>query len=115
MFVFGITNQGVGVDHLDSLLAAQVDTLRTSGITPEELTKAKNTFRAGFIQNRETSLSKAEELQHYALFHDKIAEINTDLDKFMAVTNDDIRRVAGKYLDASNAVILIVKPAGGGQ
>jgi predicted Zn-dependent peptidase len=33
----------------------------------------------------------------------------------MAVTNDDIRRVAGKYLNAANAVILIIKPAGGGQ
>ena len=115
MFAFGIANQGVSVDHVDSLIAAQVDTLRVSGITPEELTKAKNQLRAGFIQNRETSLSKAEELQHYAMFHPSAAEINTDLDKFMAVTNDDIRRVAGKYLDPANAVILIIKPAGGGQ
>ena len=59
--------------------------------------------------------SRAEELQHYAMFHDNIAEINSDLDKFMAVTNDDIRRVAGKYLDSANAVILIIKPAGGSQ
>jgi zinc protease len=115
MFAFGIANQGVGIDRVDSLLAAQIDTLRTSGVTAEELTKAKNTLRAGFIQNRETSLNKAEELQHYALFHDNLAEINSDLDKFMAVTNDDIRRVAGKYLDSANAVILIIKPAGGGQ
>jgi zinc protease len=115
MFAFGIANQGIGIDHLDSLLAAQVDTLRTSGVTAAELTKAKNSFRAGFIQNRETSLSKAEELQHYAMFHHNLADINSDLDHFMAVTNDDIRRVAGKYLDPSNAVILIVKPAGGGQ
>ena len=115
MFAFGIANQGVGIDHVDSLLASQIDTLRTSGVTAEELTKAKNTFRAGFIQNRESSLSRAEELQHYALFHDNLAEINSDLDKFMAVTNDDIRRVAGKYLDSANAVILIIKPAGGSQ
>ena len=115
LFAFGIANQGVAIGHLDSLLAAQLDTLRISGVTPEELSKAKNTFRAGFIQNRETSLSKAEELQHYAMFHDNLAAINSDLDKFMAVTNDDIRRVAGKYLDPSNAVILIINPAGGGQ
>ena len=115
MFAFGIANQGVAIDHVDSLLAAQLDTLRVSGVTAEELTKAKNQLRSGFIQNREASLSKAEELQHYAMFHDNLAEINSDLDRFMAVTNDDIRRVAGKYLDAANAVILIIKPAGGGQ
>jgi len=115
MFAFGIANQGIAIDRVDSLLVAQLDTLRQNGVTPDELTKAKNTLRAGFIQNRETALSKAEELQHYAMFHDDLAEINTDLDHFMAVTNDDIRRVAGKYLDSSNAVILLIKPAGGGQ
>ncbi|MGE5142359.1 MAG: M16 family metallopeptidase, partial [Acidobacteriota bacterium] len=52
MFAFGIANQGVAIDHVDSLLATQIDTLRRSGVTPEELTKAKNTFRPGFIQNR---------------------------------------------------------------
>jgi predicted Zn-dependent peptidase len=114
MFVFGIANQGVAADHLDSLLVAQVDTLRQSGVTADELTKAKNTFRAQFIQNRETVLAKAEELHHYAMFHERLDDINTDLDHFMAVTNDDIRRVATKYLDPANAVILVVKPAAGG-
>ncbi|HSD32430.1 MAG TPA: pitrilysin family protein [Gemmatimonadales bacterium] len=114
MFVFAIANQGVDIDHLDSLLAAQVDTLRQSGVTADELTKAKNSFRSQFIENRETALSKAEELHHYAMFHSSLAAINTDLDRYLAVTNDDIRRVAAKYLDPANAVILIVKPAAGG-
>jgi predicted Zn-dependent peptidase len=114
MFVFGVANQGVDIDHLDSLLAAQVDTLRQSGVTADELTKAKNSFRSQFIENRETALSKAEELHHYAMFHSSLADINTDLDRYLAVTNDDIRRVAAKYLDSANAVILIVKPAAGG-
>ena len=117
--VFGITNQGVTVDHLDSLLAGQVDSLRQFGVTPEELTKAKNTFRAEYIDNRERTFSKAEELHHYAMFHASIAEINTDLDRYLAVTSDDIKRVAAKYLDPANAVIITVKPAaptaGGGQ
>jgi predicted Zn-dependent peptidase len=110
-FVFGVSNQGVSVDHVDSLLAAQVDTIRASGITADEITKAKNTFRAQFIGNRETVLNKAEELHHYAMFHAVMADINTDLDHYMAVTNDDIRRVAAKYLDPANAVILVIKPA----
>lgn len=112
--VFGIANQGVDIDHLDSLLAAQVDTIRASGVSADELTKAKNTFRARFIENRETVLNKAEELHHYAMFHSSIADINTDLDHYLAVTNEDIRRVAAKYLDPANAVILIIKPAAGG-
>jgi len=114
LLALAIANQGVDPLKLDTLVAAQLDSLRVSGVTGEELTKAKNTFRSGFIHGRETTLGKAEELQHYDMFHAAPAEINTDLERFLAVTADDIRRVAGKYLDPVNALVIIVKPAASG-
>jgi len=48
------------------------------------------------------------------MFHASLAEINTDLDQVLAVTADDIRRVAGKYLDPANALVVVIKPAAGG-
>jgi predicted Zn-dependent peptidase len=109
--VFGIVNQGVSVDRLDSLLVEQVDSIRAHGVTAEELTKAKNGFRAAFVSNRETTMNKAEELHHYLMFHESLDEINTDLDTILAVTADDVRRVAGRYYDPANAVTVIVRPA----
>ena len=118
--VFGIANQGVEANRLDSLLAAQVDSVRTTSVSPEELIKAKNTFRAQFIENRETTLARAEELHHYDMFHHSVEDINTDLDRYLAVTADDLRRVAQKYLDPANTFVIVVKPgtapaAGGAQ
>jgi predicted Zn-dependent peptidase len=87
-------------------------------VTAEELTKAKNTYRAQFIGARETTLSKAEALHHYLYFHDDIAEVNTELDAVLAVTAADLKRVATTYLAPANSVVMIVKPApsqGGGQ
>jgi predicted Zn-dependent peptidase len=49
------------------------------------------------------------------MFHDALAEINTDLDRFLAVTPDDIRRVARTYLDPANVVTVVVRPAPAGQ
>ena len=114
LLALAIANQGVDPLKLDTLVAAQLDSLRAGGVTGEELTKAKNTFRSGFIHGRETTLGKAEELQHYDMFHASPAEINTDLERFLAVTADDIRRVAAKYLDPANALVIIVKPAASG-
>ena len=114
LLALAIANQGVDPLKLDTLVAAQLDSLRASSVTGEELTKAKNTFRSGFIHGRETTLGKAEELHHYDMFHASPAEINTDLERFLAVTADDIRRVAGKYLDPANALVIIVKPAASG-
>ena len=111
--VLGIANQGVDVNRLDTLLVAQIDSIRAVGVTAEELTKAKNSFHADFIRNRETTLSVAEELHHYDMFHRGLGEINTELDRYLAVTGDDIRRVAQKYLDPANAVVLVIKPGAG--
>jgi len=116
--VYGIINQGVSADRLDSLLGRQLDTIRANGITAAELEKAKNALRAGFIGNRETTLGKAEELHHYSTFHSSIDEINTDLDRLLAVTGDDVKRVASTYLAPGNLTLLIVRagagPAAGG-
>src|SRR4029077_845896 len=69
---YGIVNQGVSADRLDSLLSQQLDSIRATGITAAELDKAKNILRAGFIDNRETTFGKAEELHHYLTFHSTI-------------------------------------------
>ena len=111
---YGIVNQGIPSDKMDSLIAVQIDSIRANGITVAELEKAKNSMRAGFIGNRETTLAKAEELHHYQTFHNSLDEINTDLDKMLAVTADDVRRVAGTYLTPENLTLLIVRAGPGG-
>src|SRR6266542_4115948 len=111
---FGIVNQGVPVARMDSLIGVQLDSIRSSGVTAEELTKAKNILRAGFIESRETTLGKAEELHHYRWFHDSIDEINTDLDRLLAVTAADVKRAASTYFDPANVVLVIVRAGPGG-
>src|SRR5437899_6679275 len=110
LFAYGIANQGVDVQRLDSLIGVELDSVRSAGVTADELTRAKNQFRAQQVDERETTFGRAELLQHYSLFHSGPADINTDLDRYLAVSAADIRRVARKYLDPANAVIVTVKP-----
>ena len=61
----------------------------------------------------------AEELHHYMQFHDAVEDINTDLGRILAVTADDVKRVANTYLDPGNLLTVIVRagtaaPAPGG-
>ena len=119
LVTYGIVNQGISVDRMDSVIGRALDSIRVNGIAPEELAKAKNVLRAGFIGNRETSLGKAEELHHYLLFHNAIDEINTDLDRMMAVTAEDVKRVANTYFNPGNMTLVIVRagtaPSTGGS
>ena len=56
-------------------------------------------------------MQKAEALQHYAYYHDDLEEINSDIDLYMAVTMEDIMRVAAKYFVKNNRTVVIANPA----
>jgi len=114
LLVAAIANRGILIAALDSLVARQIDSLRTTDVSDAELAKAKNMFRARFIRSRETAQGRAETLQHYNMFHQALADVNTDLDRYLAVTAADVRRVARTYLDSANAVDVVVEAGAAG-
>jgi zinc protease len=80
-------------------------------VSTEELAKAKRRFIAGAIMGRQTVMAKADALQHARFMHNDLESVNRDLDHYNAVTADDIRRVAQKYLNPANRTVVTVVPA----
>jgi predicted Zn-dependent peptidase len=103
--------QGSDVARLESLLWEQVEKIKTEGVSTEELAKAKRRFIAGAIMGRQTVMAKADALQHARFMHNDLESVNRDLDHYNAVTADDIRRVAQKYLNPANRTVVTVVPA----
>jgi zinc protease len=103
--------QGVDPARVEQLLWEEVDKIKAQGVSAEELNKAKRQFIAGQIMSRQMVLSKAEAIQHARFMHNDIESVNTDLDKYNAVTLDDIKRVAAKYLVPANRTVVTVVPA----
>jgi len=80
------------------------------GITEEELQKAKNIKEASFVSDKQDVLSKAESLASYDAYFGNPGLINTEIEKYMKVTLDDVKRVAQKYFSTDKRVVLIYKP-----
>jgi predicted Zn-dependent peptidase len=55
-------------------------------------------------------MDKAMALAEYTTFYDNPELINTEIDRYMAVTPADIKRVAQKYLVDGNRVVLKYLP-----
>jgi zinc protease len=113
LVLFAIANQGVEPAQLQALMEAEVERVRSQGVTAEELEKAQNAQRATTVRGRQTTLGKAEALQWFNHFHGDPGAHRDDLDRYMAVTTADVRRVAQQYLNPQNRALLVTRPGTG--
>ena len=110
--IFGalaIANQGVSADSIRAALVREMAQVGRS-VTAEELTKAKNSWRAQTIFGRQSALAMSEAVHYAALYLGDVNAVNRDAARFEAVTLDDIRRVATNYLRADNSLSLLIIP-----
>jgi predicted Zn-dependent peptidase len=104
------SNVGVDIATCEALMLEEIEKLKNEGFESRELEKSKIQFKTDFIRNRQTVLGKAEEIHDYVYFSEDLARINADIDHYMAVTNDDIMRVAKTYFTENNRTVVIAQP-----
>jgi zinc protease len=76
-----------------------------------ELQKARNATRLGFLQSIRGAQTRATILGTYTILFRDPGLINTRLQKINAVTREDVRRVAKKYLVPTGRTVLTTLPA----
>jgi predicted Zn-dependent peptidase len=108
--IIAASNAGVEISVCETLMDEEITKIQTNGITSEELEKVRTQFKSNFITSRQTNMSKAEQIHHYIWLHGDLALINSDLDRYLAVTAADIQRVAKKYLRPENRTMVIAAP-----
>lgn len=107
---FGIANVGVNSADLEAAMDVEVEKIRTELITDEELQKLRNQVENNFVSSNTTMAGIASSLATYEMFFGDANLINTEIDRYMAVTKEDIRRVAKKYFHKGNRVVLHYLP-----
>jgi zinc protease len=105
-----IANQGVDADELRSLIDGEIDKVKDSVITDKEMQKLRNQVETNYVNQNATDEGIAENLAYYYTIYGNTNAINTELDKLMDVTKEDIKRVADKYLTKNNRVVLYYLP-----
>ena len=100
----------MAAEDLAQQLQTEVARVLDGGITEAELQKAKRSYQHSDIFGRQTTMQIAENIQHYARYHDDLDDIHTDLDGYLDVTVEDIQRVAQRYLIPANSVTILVVP-----
>lgn len=109
-FVFAIANAGVDPAEAESVINAEFEKVRTELISDTELEKLKNQIEANFINDKTSVTGIAESLANYHTYFGDANLINTEIDRYLAVTKEDIQRIAQKYFVKDNRVVLYYLP-----
>jgi predicted Zn-dependent peptidase len=109
-FVMVVLNPGYTLSQGQVEVAAELDRLKTERVTQQELEKAKNQVLRDFVVSRQSDQTRAEELGYAAVVLKDPNLLDAELDRFQAVTPDDIQRVATKYFVPENVTIVEVTP-----
>lgn len=107
---FGIPNMGVNPKALEDEMDAQFSIVREELISDKEYQKLRNMIENELVSSNATIEKRAENLATaYTYFKDS-QRVNNELEKYFAVTKEDIREVANKYFVPKNRVVLYYLP-----
>jgi zinc protease len=110
-FVFAILNPGHTPAEAQAEMDSELERLKQEPVSSAELAKAKNQILRDFVLSRQSVQSLAEPLGYAAVVLHDPQLLDAELDRFLAVTPEDIQRVARKYFVPENATVVEVYPA----
>ena len=108
--IFGLVNMGVTLPDLEGSIETEIDKVKTEEVSDMEFKKLQNKIENDFVTDNSTMAGIAEHLANYQVYYGDANLINTEIGRYMKVTRDDLKRVANKYLNKENRVVLYYLP-----
>ncbi len=110
-YIFALPKPGEEPAAIRNQIFEEISSLSTSGPSPEEMEKLRNSLRNDVVRGRQSTMYRAQRLAEYALYDGDPTLFDSELDQYLAITPEQIRDAVGKYLDVDNRVVLDIVPA----
>lgn len=107
-----IAKQGKTLEENEKEINAEIEKIKTSLPTAEEMSRALNGIEAQTIFRLQTVLGKGGQLSNFVGYRGKPDYFQADLDRYRKVTAADVQRVANTYLSANRLLMSYVPRKG---
>ncbi len=105
---WGIMARGHEPQEARTAMIEEIERVGRVGISARELQKIHNRVRAYFLFGMQSNMSRAKQLAEFEMYFGDAALLRGELDRYLAVTREDVKRVAGQYFSAENRTVLDV-------
>ncbi len=109
---FALANMGIDPQDIEAVFDEEFERVRNELVSEEELQKVQNQIENRMVNSNTTIARRATNLANYHLLYGDANLINTEIERYMKVTREDIRRVAREYFREDNRVVLYWLPRG---
>ncbi|OFX85919.1 MAG: peptidase M16 [Bacteroidetes bacterium GWF2_33_16] len=109
-YAFALPNMGVDLKDLENAMDAEIEKVQNELISDEEFQKLKNQYEADHVNGNASLENRATNMAMNYTFYKNTDLINTQIDKYLAVTKEDLMRVAKEYFRKDNRVVLYYLP-----
>jgi predicted Zn-dependent peptidase len=112
LYFFISLRPGVKPEDAEKALYEVIDSVVKNGVTADEIKKAQMQNRRRTVTSRESALQVANRLGNNAIYFNDPDLINTSIDKFNAVTAEDVQKASAKFLvPRTRTVVTALPPA----
>jgi len=108
--VWAVMASGHAPKEAQDIVLDELASVAAKGVTARELEKAKNRVQASFIFGLQSNMERSQRLAEYELYWGDANLLKQELGHYLAVSNEDIKRVAETYFKATNRTVLDVLP-----
>jgi zinc protease len=105
-----IASTGTPVERVREALDAEIARLRDELPAAAEMERVRTQIASSFVRSRQTYNNIAVALVRSAVERDDPGALNSDLDRYRAVTAADVQRVARQYLTLENRTTIEYLP-----
>lgn len=108
--IFALPNMGKDPKTLEDAMNKKIEEVRNNLISKKEMKKLRNQFESDIISENATIARRASNLATNYTYFKNTNRMNTEIDRYMDVTREDIRRAAKEYFRDDNRVVLYYLP-----
>ncbi len=111
LYIFALPKPGEEVSKIRAQIFDEIKRIAADGPSLEEMEKLLNSLCNDSVRGRQSTMYRAQRLAEFALYDSNPHLVDSELDEYLKVTAEDIKRAVTRYVDVENRVVLDIIPA----